>query len=90
MTHEAKLEGGYETGGEDEGFFRPRTKTGGKVYNDFKIPEMMLYLVSGLIGKDEVPGSNPGNSSKKRLISSEIRRFSFSHRFGNPSAYLKL
>ena len=68
--------GGYETGGEDEGFFRLRTKTGGKVYNDFKMLEMMLYLVSRPIGKDEVPGSNPGNNSKKRLISSEIRRFS--------------
>ena len=76
LTHEGKFGGGDETGEEDEGFCRPRTKTGGKVYNDFKMPETRLYLVSRPIGKDEVPGSNPGNSSKKRLISSEIGRFS--------------
>ena len=69
--------GGYETGREDEGFFRLRTKTGGKVYNDFKMPEMMLYLVSRPIGKDEVPGSNPGNSSKNRSFSSGNERFLF-------------
>ena len=62
-THRRREGYGDETGGEDEGYFRLLTKTGGKVYNDFKMPEMMLYLVSGLIGKDEVPGSNPGNSS---------------------------
>ena len=76
LTHEGKFGGGDETGGEDEGFFRLRTKTGRKVYNDLKMPEMVLYLVSRPIGKDEVPGSNPGNSSKKLLISSEIRSFS--------------
>ena len=64
LTHEGKFGGGDETGGEDEGFFRLRTKTGRKVYNDLKMPEMVLYLVSRPIGKDEVPGSNPGNSSK--------------------------
>ena len=64
-THEGKFLSGNETGGEDEGFFRLRTKTGRKVYNDFKMPEMMLCLVSRPIGKDEVPGSNPGNSSNE-------------------------
>ena len=76
LTHEGKFGCGDETGGEDEGYLSLPAKTGGKVYNDFKMPETRLYLVSRPIGKDEVPGSNPGNSSKKRLISSEIGRFS--------------
>ena len=75
LTHEGKFGGGDETGEEDEGFCRPRTKTGGKGYNDFKMPETMMYLVSAPIGKDEVPGSNPGNSSKNRAFSLENARF---------------
>ena len=69
LTHEGKFGGGDETGGEDEGFFRLLIKTGGKVYNDFMMPEMMLYLVSRPIGKDEVPGSNPGKSGRSSPIS---------------------
>ena len=65
-THEGKFVGGYETGREDEGFFRLRTKTGGKVYNDIKMPEMILYLVSRPIGKDEVPGSSPCAPAKEK------------------------
>ena len=61
LTHEGKFGGGDETVGEDEGFLWLRTKTGRKVYNDLKMPEMMLYLVSGPIGKKSVspaPNSN--------------------------------
>ena len=75
LTHEGKFGGGDETGGEDEGFLSLPAKTGGKGYNDLKMPETMLYLVSGPIGKDEVPGSNPGNSSKNRAFSLENARF---------------
>ena len=75
LTHEGKFGGGDETGGEDEGFLSLPAKTGGKGYNDFKMLETMLYLVSGPIGKDEVPGSNPGNSSKNRAFSLENARF---------------
>ena len=75
LTHEGKFGGGDETGGEDEGYLSLPAKTGGKVYNDFKMPETMMYLVSAPIGKDEVPGSNPGNSSKNRAFSRENARF---------------
>ena len=72
LTHEGKFGGGDETVGEDEGFSSLPAKTGGKGYNDFKMPETMLYLVSGPIGKDEVPGSNPGNSSKKGALQNSV------------------
>ena len=75
LTHEGKFGCGDETGGEDEGYLSLPAKTGGKVYNDFKMPETMMYLVSAPIGKDEVPGSNPGNSSKNRAFSLENARF---------------
>jgi hypothetical protein len=75
LTHEGKFGGGDETVGEDEGFLWLRTKTGRKVYNDLKMLEMVLYLASRPIGKDEVPGSNPGNSSKNRAFSLENARF---------------
>ena len=75
LTHEGKFGGGDETVGECKGFFRLRTKTGGNGYNDFKTPETMLYLAGGPIGKDEVPGSNPGNSSIKTSKSSDFGVF---------------
>lgn len=87
LTHEGKFGGGDETVGEDEGFLSLPAKTGGKVYNDFKMPETRLYLVSGPIGKDEVPGSNPGNSSKSPRFLRKTRAFTILLWFSNDLTY---